>query len=187
VTPKETLSWALADGLAIPDTLGRRVFRCSATLFDGTQLPCVVLREATAHLDLGLRYLRASVVAGREVDPSAVEQLAGLMRAYALGSSRVALEQVVSLRTCPFAIPWEILRDLPGELGWSPVTFTATMDDGARFGFHTAFSMAFFDMPTGYGGDRVRAVTLGADDGQHLHRERDGFAAFVEDVDFGAA
>jgi hypothetical protein len=183
MTPVDATRWALEYGAAMPDTLSRRCFRCSARLLDGTYLPCLVLREAAAEVEMVLSGWRASRLAE---PPSSDEVYESNFKAIAVGGSRVSLEQIRELETSPYAISWDLLQTLPGEVDWHLLTFTGVMDDGARFLFHTSMTVAFFEMPEGYSAQRVRQVIPAAGGIEHAYREREGvFAAFVEGVDFG--
>jgi len=106
-------------------------------------------------------------------------------RELAIGGSRVSLGQIGRLESSPHAIAWDLLNTLPGEVDWQSLTFTGVMDDGAHFSFHTASSVGFFDMPLGYDARRLRKVLPGGSFEQ-AHREREGFASYVEGADFGA-
>lgn len=165
----------------MPDAYGRRAFRCSAHLHDGTHLPCVLLREAAAEVD------RTATLLGRREASDYNAVYASLVQGLAVGGNRVEASLLAKLELCPYAIPWEILTTLPGELDFSAAAFTATMDDGLAFAFATAFALGFFEMPENYSGSRVRTVTPGVSITSYTHREKPCFVAFVEDVNFGAA
>jgi hypothetical protein len=152
-------------------------------LRDGTYLPCVILREAAAEVEMTLSAWRGS----RLAQPLATDEVyESFFKAMTVGGSRVSLEQIRTLETSPYAISWQLLNTLPGEVDWHLLTFTGVMDDGARFLFHTSMSVAFFEMPTGYSGQRLREVIPAKGGIEHAYREREGiFAAFVEGVDFG--
>lgn len=179
MTPSEILRWINTYGEAIPDEYGRRSFRVSAWLQDGTYLPCVLLREADTRARAAMELL------GRTEAEDFDEMYPGLVRSLATGGSRVEALLSTSLEQSPFAMPWALLSQLRDELEESPIEFVATMDDGATFAFGTADEVAFFDMPPGYTGARVRSLTRRAHAGTRVYRERACFVAFVDDIDFG--
>jgi hypothetical protein len=106
---------------------------------DGTDLPCVVIRELKATLDLLVSQMRAR---GTEEPGSAYVGLESLVRAALLDGNRVTVESIASIHPCPHAIPWRLLDTLPGEVDWKPLTFLGVMNDGAEFLFHTASTRA---------------------------------------------
>jgi hypothetical protein len=181
MTPQEILAWGRAHGEPIPDACDRTAFRCAAWLDDGTYLPCVLLREATAHVQLARDLLERRVAEDFDaVYPS-------LLRSLVVSGSRVDEQRLARLETSPFAIPWSLLSTLPGQLNVSPMEFAAAMDDGAVFAFGTALDLAFFDMPPGYSGSRVRRVEPSAHPrGTTTFRERSCFVAFITGTDFTA-
>ena len=174
--------WVRANGLEMTDTLGRRCFRCTACLSDGTDLPCVVVREVKASLDLLVPQIRARCADGSEDSDLSLESL---IRATLLGGAHVSVESIASLHPCPYAIPWALLETLPGEVDWGPLTFVGVMDGGVEFLFHTACSVAFFHMPEGYTGAALTALVPVDQPIADAYRERDGFAAFVDGAEFG--
>jgi hypothetical protein len=128
--------------------------------------------------------------ASRQANPPPSDEMnqsyESLFKSLSVGGSRVDLTFIRQLEVSKYAVSWQLLETLPGDLDWQPVTFTAVMDDGAQFLFHTAMSVAFFEMPEGYSGRRILRVipAAGAVDGAYRERET-CFAVFVEGVDFG--
>jgi hypothetical protein len=181
--PTDVCAWVLANGSEMPDTLGRRCFRCSARLWDGTHLPCVVVREVKASLDLLVPQIRARCANASDDSDLNLESL---VRATLLGGSHVSVESIASLHPCPYAIPWALLDTLPGEVDWGPLTFVGVMNDGVEFVFHTAGSVGFFHMPEGYTGAALTALVPVDQPIAGAHRERDAFAVLVDGADFGA-
>jgi hypothetical protein len=181
VTPERIHSSATAHGAEFPGAHGRPTFRCAARLLDGTYLPCVLLCEARARIDAVV------AIANRSDAPDYDVLYPSLLSTLAVSGNRVEAALVAELEQCPYAIPWSLLSTLSDGLNPDPVEFTAQMDDGVAFSFGTAWDLAFFDMPTGYTGTRIRTVLRGVAQNSRPYRERPYFVCFVEGVEFGAA
>ena len=83
-------------------------------------------------------------------------------------------------------VNWSILLS-SGETSMSWTQFTATMKDGKRFQFGTAYHDEFFNMPEPYSGTDVVAVTPAErlerpQLGVPIYREKPFFDCFVDSL-----
>jgi hypothetical protein len=148
---------------------------------DGTELPCLVVRELKASLDLLVAHARAHCRSASED-----AEVGSRVRATLVGGNHVTVESVASLHPCRHAIPWALLDTLPGEVDWEPLTFVGIMNDGAEFLFHTACEVGFFDMLERYIGAALKALVPVDRSIAGAYHERQGFAVLIDDADFGA-
>lgn len=125
-------------------------YRVSATLIDGTLLPCVVIEPGNPFVDLAVRRFeeeRKRAIAGI-VDP-----LGGYMKiveAFVTARNCLSHYDIGSLHRSEFAIPLARLREAGGETSTGGTEFYGAMGDGMEFCFEAAFGREFFDMPPGY-------------------------------------
>ncbi len=122
-------------------------YRVSATLTDGTHLPCVVVESASRLVDLAIRRFdetRSDKSLHRSVGYRAI------VKTFVTHGNSVNDYDIQSLAISPFAIPLARAGEIGGETSMSWTEFYATMTDGTEFRFGTQFSIEFFNMPTGY-------------------------------------
>jgi hypothetical protein len=151
------VEFATTSGSQFPaDHLGKG-FRCSATLTDGTLLPCVMLRGRKAIIELAERRIReegsGKGVFGLKADPSK-EMLAH----FVTSGNRVNAYDIASVEPSKFAIPLGLLNQIHGETVMAWTGFVFIMKDGTAFSYGTSFSFEFFDVPDGYSFDDVIEV-----------------------------
>ena len=137
----------------IKDGLYGTYYRASATLKDGTYLPCVMFGHPQKLVDLAVKRFAETVKDERsykEVVTSFVARKAG-----------VPIWDVAKVELSPYAWPLEVLSQIHGETVMSWTAFTAKMRDGKVFGFGTSFRFEFFDLPAGYTYDDIAEIHSG--------------------------
>ena len=154
-------------------------YRVSATLTDGTQLPCVVVERASYSVDPAIKRFDET---RNSADPSMGYQ--ALARSFVTQGNTVNDYDLRELSVSPFAIPLARAREIGGETSMSWSEFYATMRDGREFRSGTSFLVEFFEMLEGYtASDIVKVVP--AVRGQkprreRVYRERPFFTCFVD-------
>ena len=80
------------------------------------------------------------------------------MRSLVAGGNRVNHYDIARIEPSRFAFPPKVLREIEGEttMGWTG--FSVRMKDGQYFGFGTARSFDFFQIPDGYSTADIRDV-----------------------------
>jgi hypothetical protein len=123
-------------------------YRCSATLVDGTHLPCVVVqpkaqRIALARRRLGVPWWKLGLTRGAEPSTPTLE-------AFVAGGDRVADYEISSVSPSRFAIPIHLLSKIRGETSMAWTGWVMRMRDGRPFSYGSSFRMEFFHLPDGY-------------------------------------
>jgi hypothetical protein len=154
-------------------------YRVSATLTDGTRLPCVVVERASFAVELAIRRFEES---RNSDDPYMGYQ--ALVRSFVTQGNTVNDYDLRELSLSPFAIPLARAREIGGETSMSWTEFYATMRDGREFRFGTSFLMEFFGMPEGYTASNITKIVPAVRGEkpriERIYRERPFFTCFVE-------
>src|SRR5690606_28422689 len=100
---------------------GRNAYRCAATLKDGTFLPCVLVRGATAEVELAIRRFDETRDNG-VTHPRRITGHYPLIVASLLAKgNHVSAHAVARVEVSPFAIPAARMLEVRGEtrMGWT--------------------------------------------------------------------
>jgi hypothetical protein len=114
-------------------------YRVSATLTDGTFLPCVVV-EATKHVvELAMRRFEEEKKGSIKAILSRSGGCQKIVENIVTTGNCVNYYDIRSVQMSRFSIPLQRLREIAGEtsMGWTE--FYATMSDGVEFRFGTTF------------------------------------------------
>lgn len=135
------------------DVYSRVSYRTSAYLNDGAYLPCVIFRKSADIVDLAIRrfdeergkLLKKTISHRKIVEHFVTKQ--NCINSYDIGR----------IEKSPFALDTKFYEKIwsASETRMSWISFTATMDDDKEFWFGTPYNIEFFEMPEGYGADRV--------------------------------
>ena len=182
----EMLAWLKERVEPIADICGRNAYRCSAYLTDGVYLPCVLVCEAKAYVELAIKRLEETRSNG-VTDPQSIVPgyYPRIVESFVTGQASVPPWDIAKLELSPFAIPLTRLRDIRGETSMSWTAFAGIMDDGAEFSFGTTYTTEFFNMPAGYSAGRIARIIPHRNEIQPVYRERPFFTCFLEDVTLG--
>lgn len=131
-----------------PDSVYGPGYRCSASLIDGTFLPCVMLRASGATIQLALRRFeeekKGSGIFGLK---SGYEEI---VKHFVTSGNRVNSYDIARVESSRYAIPLTLLRQIQGETTMSWTGFVLEMRNGRCFSFGTTFLREFFDLPENY-------------------------------------
>jgi hypothetical protein len=186
MTPEAIATFLKNEVDPLPDDIYGPRFRCSATLGDGTHLPCVVVQDSEKQVDLAIRRFKETADSpswrrGRRRSGSGYRDI---VRAFAAAGNRLNHYDIENLALSPHALPLHLLRQVEGETSMAWTQFQVEMRDGSTFNFGTAFLMEFFHLPDGYGIDdmlRVIPAPRGASrPAGHIYRERPFFTCFLD-------
>jgi hypothetical protein len=154
-------------------------YRVSATMTDGTILPCVVIESATRRVDLALKRFDET---RKSSDPHMGHRV--IVTLFVTKNNSVNDYSLRELANSSFAIPPPRMKEIKGEtsMGWTE--FYAVMKDGAEFRFGTTFTTEFFDMPSGYSTSDIAkiipAIRGETPRQEHIYREKPFFICYVE-------
>lgn len=140
-----------------PSDIGQG-YRCSATLSDGTHLPCVILRKPKEMVDLLLVRLeeeRGGRGIFKQVSNDPYRKFVGTLFT---GRNLIRDFDIKSVSPSPFAMPLDLLKQIKAEsiMGWTGFVFEMT--DGKLFSYGTTFNFEFFDLPEGYDFTDVKLI-----------------------------
>ncbi len=123
------------------------LYRCAATLNDGTSLPCVLIAPAKAHVELAKKRFEETRN-NKSLHPSVGYN--SIVKSFVCSGNKLNDYDIKELSISEHAIPLSLLRKIIGEtaMGWTE--FIGIMQDGKDFCFGTTFDDIFFDMPPGY-------------------------------------
>ena len=154
-------------------------YRVSATLTDGTHLPCVVVESAERYVDLAIKRFDET---RKSSDP--MMGYRSIISVFVTQGNTVNDYDIRELAPSPFAIPLARMREIRGETSMSWTAFTATMSDGSQFQFGTTFLTEFFEMPPGYSATDITKITPAARGtrpapGEAYFREKPFFTCYI--------
>jgi hypothetical protein len=137
----------------LPNQIYGPGYRCSATLSDGTFLPCVMLLNAGPTVKLAIRRFEEE-----KKGTGAFRSAAGynrIVETFVTAGNKLNSYDVKSVEPSRYAIPLELLQKLRGETTMSWTGFVLEMNDGKMFSFGTTFGTEFFNLPDSYSFDDV--------------------------------
>ena len=181
---KEIVEFVKARCEAIAGPAGDAAYRCGAHLKDGLTLPCVLIAQKTAWVQLALRRFQETKKDGnglfRKKRFGQGFDYASIVESFVTAGNRLNSYDIDRLVISPFAIPLERLREVKGETSMSWTQFVGVMSDGQEFSFGTTFLTEFFQMPDGYVASDIVGIRSHARGEGQLFRERPYFTCFVE-------
>ncbi|MDO6966544.1 hypothetical protein [Rhizobium alvei] len=124
------------------------IYRCSATLEDGTFLPCVTLqsRDAIAHL---ARLRITEALQGRSKFRSD-DPFGEMVAHFAASGTQVSDYKIRSIGPSRFAIPLSLMQQIHGETTMAWTGWVFRMRDGRCFSYGSPFRWDFLDLPDDY-------------------------------------
>jgi hypothetical protein len=156
-------------------------YRLSATLTDGTYLPCIVVESASKTVELAIRRFRES----ENVSRSSMGYDA-VVNSFVTRGNTVNYYDIKELSISPFAIPLARVCEIRGETSMSWTEFYATMSDGMEFCFGTVFLREFFDMPRGYTAIDIQKIVPAVRGEKRrcepVYREKPFFTCYVDGI-----
>jgi hypothetical protein len=117
-------------------------YRVSASLTDGTVLPCVVIEGVEPTLDLAKKRFDET---RKSKDPYMGYR--SIVKSFVARGNTVNNYDLSSLSVSSHAIPLARMKEIGGETSMSWTEFYALMKDGKEFRFGTTFLTEFFAMP----------------------------------------
>lgn len=158
------------------------LYRCSAVLTDDTYLPCVIIQEADKRTGLAIKRFEET---GNDKSLHKSVGYESIVRTFVCSGNALNYFDIKNLENSKYAIPVARTGEIGGEtsMGWTE--FSAVMDDDEKFNFGTSFHTAFFDMPPGYSGDRIKKIIPAPGGVREKHslifRERPFFNCYLFD------
>lgn len=148
-------------------------YAVSATLNDGTILPCVLIESAEARVTQALRRIKETQ--GDAVNyPSYVKNLATAF-------NHVSHYDIASISESPFALPASLHEVISqaGETAMSHIAFVGRFKDGTTVNFASSYELEFFHMPEGLRGTDLKSVQPHKQSSGPTFRTRPYFSCFI--------
>ena len=125
-------------------------FRASATLKDGTFLPCVSFRNPKATIDLAIRRFKEEQTGKSIFSKSSGLGYREIVKTFVTSGNCVNHFDIAKVDKSRFAFPISIQKQIKGEtsMGWT--AFVAKFKDGRHLSFGTTWNWEFFDLPENY-------------------------------------
>lgn len=124
------------------------IYRCSATLEDGTLLPCVTVQSRSAIVNLAKLRI-TEIVKGRSRLRSD-DPLGDMIDSFASSGTQVSDYKVRSIGISRFAVPIRLMDEIHGETTMAWTGWVFRMRDGRCFSYGSPFRWDFLDLPDGY-------------------------------------
>lgn len=124
------------------------IYRCAATLEDGSVLPCVGLQSRSVIVNLA-RDRVTEVFEGRNKFVSD-DPLRDILDSFVAGRSQISDYRIRSIAPSRFAVPQSLMRKIHGETTMSWTGWVFRMRDDRHFSYGSSFEMQFLDLPDGY-------------------------------------
>ena len=141
-----------------PDSSYGQGYRASATLTDGTFIPCVMFRNPSTIVDLAIRRFKEEQSGKSIFSKSSGQGYADIVKNFVASGNCINYYDIAKVDKSKNAFPLNILKQIKGETTMSWTGFVLKMKDGKCFGFGTRFLNAFFAMPDNYSPDDIVEV-----------------------------
>ncbi|KQR94184.1 hypothetical protein ASG01_15485 [Chryseobacterium sp. Leaf180] len=178
-------------------------YRASATLKDGTYLPCVIFRNPTKTIDIAIkRFKEEQSGNGIFANKSKGFGYREIVKSFVTKGNCVNDYEINEVDTSRFSVPFETLRKINGETAMSWTAFVAEFNDGRKLSFGTTWSNEFFDLPEDYEFNNISKIYSGyylsklnelvphkslkqfeeLENYQKIYRERQFFECYIENL-----
>jgi len=134
----------------LDDTAYGLGYRASATLKDGTFLPCVIFRNPSTLINLAIRRFKEELTGKSIFAKSSGLGYREIVRTFVASGNCVNHYDIAKVNKSRFAFPLDIQMQIKGEtsMGWT--AFVAKFKDGRYLSFGTPWNWEFFDLPNDF-------------------------------------
>ncbi len=122
-------------------------YRASATLKDGTFLPCVIFRNPATLINLAIRRFKEEKSGKSIFSKSSGLGYRETVKSFVASGNCVNHYDIAKVDKSRFAFPLEIQKQIKGETSMSWTAFVAKFKDGRHLSFGTTWNWEFFDLP----------------------------------------
>lgn len=202
--PKEDIINFLKEHIEpLEDTAYGIGYRASATLRDGTFLPCVVFRNSDTIINLAIKRFKEE-----RSGKSIFSKLSGhgyreIVKSFVTSGNCVNYYDIAKVDKSRFAFPLAIQKKIRGETSMSWTAFVAKFKDNRQLSFGTTWNWEFFDIPDEYNANEIVEIInhsyllktgeivthsssfdrmMRMDDLAKIHRDRQFFECYIESL-----
>ena len=146
--PDEDISKFLKDNIQpLDDNAYGLGYRASATLKDGTFLPCVIFRNPATLIDLAMRRFKEERSGKSIFSKSSGLGYREIVKTFVASGNCVNHYDIARVDKSRFAFPLDVQKQINGETSMSWTAFVAKFKDGRHLSFGTTWNWEFFDLP----------------------------------------
>ncbi len=169
-------------------------YRASATLKDGTFLPCVIFRNPKATIDLAIRRFKEEQTGNSIFSKSSGLGYREIVKTFVTNGNCVNHYDIAKVDKSRFAFPLSIQKLIKGEtsMGWT--AFVAKFKDCRHLSFGTTWNWEFFDLPDDYAANEIVEIIndsyvlktgeIIGHRSSNIHTNRDEFEKIYSDRQF---
>ena len=125
-------------------------YRASATLKDGTYLPCVTFRNPHPTVNLAIKRFKEEQSGKSIFSKSSALVYRQIVKSFVTSGNCVNHYDIATFDKSRFAFPLSIQELIQGETAMSWTAFVAKFKDGRQLSFGTTWNWEYFDLPDGY-------------------------------------
>jgi hypothetical protein len=130
-------------------------YRASATLKDGTFLPCVIFRNPTTLIDLAIRRFKEEQSGKSIFSKSSGLGYREIVKTFVASGNCVNHYDIAKVDKSRFAFPLDVQKQIKGETSMSWTAFVAKFKDGRHLSFGTTWNWEFFDLPNDFNAEDI--------------------------------
>jgi len=141
------------------DSIYGKGYKASATLKDGTFLPCVIFRNPNPTVNLAIKRFKEEQN-GKGIFSFATKGIRyrKIVETFVTNGNNVNFYDIIKVEKSRFAIPKKLTEKITGETAMSWTAFVAEFKNGEKLSFGTTWSLDFFNLPKGFEFDDVEKV-----------------------------
>ena len=122
-------------------------YRASATLKDGTFLPCVIFRNPATLIDLAMRRFKEERSGKSIFSKSSGLGYREIVKTFVASGNCVNHYDIARVDKSRFAFTLDVQKQINGETSMSWTAFVTKFKDGRHLSFGTTWNWEFFDLP----------------------------------------
>jgi hypothetical protein len=130
-------------------------YRASATLKDGTLLPCVIFRNPATLIDLAIRRFKEEQSGKSIFSKSSGLGYREIVKTFVASGNCVNHYDIAKVDKSRFAFPLDVQKQIKGETSMSWTAFVAKFKDGRHLSFGTTWNWEFFDLPDDFNAENI--------------------------------
>lgn len=130
-------------------------YRASATLKDGTFLPCVIFRNPATLINLAIRRFKEEQSGKSIFSKSSGLGYREIVKTFVASGNCVNHYDIAKVDKSRFAFPLDAQKQIKGETSMSWTAFVAKFKDGRHLSFGTTWNWEFFDLPDDFNAEDI--------------------------------
>ena len=134
----------------IEDNIYGVAYRASATLTDGTYLPCVTFRNPNPTVNQAVKRFKEEQTGKSIFSKSSGLGYREIVKTFVTHGNCLNHYDIATVDKSRFAFPLSIQKKIQGETAMSWTAFVAKFKDGRQLSFGTTWNWEYFDLPNDY-------------------------------------